>query len=51
MEAGYIPRHRHDSLWVLQNDAGNLVAIQRETRARTQVWHLVDPPDDLILKE
>ena len=46
LRAGYWPISRRDGLWVLRRDDGSEVAVAREERARSQVWHLVDPPED-----
>ena len=43
--AGYWPRHRYDGLLVLSNGDQEL-GIVHEGRARSQVWHLVEPPAD-----
>lgn len=42
---GYWPRHRYDHLFVLSNGKREL-AIQREDRPRSTVFHLVDAPAD-----
>lgn len=47
VEAGYWPVHRRDSLYVL-SDGKQHLAIQRETRARSEVFHLVPAPDCTI---
>lgn len=43
--AGYWPRHRYDHIYVLSNGKREL-AIQREDRPRSTVFHLVDAPKD-----
>lgn len=47
VEAGYWPLHRRDSIYVLGNGKEQL-AIQREERARSTVFHLVPAPEETI---
>ena len=44
--ASYWPRHRHDGVDVWRRDDGKEIALAREERARSTVWHWVEPPPD-----